>query len=205
MPSGATHDRITLWMLPLITAATLILTRSSDLTLIVAGAFLFGGLMLSPDLDLRSRPYKRWGWFRWIWIPYQKRIGHRSTLSHGLIVGTVLRVVYLMLWIGLVGAIAIALVLQFSDTTWTWETLRQQALSLLSRYRYGIAALFIGLELGAISHIASDTIGSTYKRWQKYGWQGLVSGRKSGKPRNARKSSSPRRRTSPRKPRRTKK
>ncbi|MDJ1181647.1 metal-binding protein [Roseofilum casamattae] len=204
MPSGATHDRITLWMLPLITAATLIVTRSSDLTLIVAGAFLFGGLMLSPDLDLRSRPYKRWGWLRWIWIPYQKSVSHRSTLSHGLIVGTMLRVVYLMLWIALVSAIAIALVLQFSDTSWSWETLQQQAFSLLNQYRYWIVALFIGLELGAISHIASDTIGSTYKRWQKYGWQGLFGGRKSRRT-NKSSSSRSRRRPSTRKPRQSKK
>ena len=29
-------------------------------------AFLFGGLFLSPDLDINSRPYQRWGVLRWI-------------------------------------------------------------------------------------------------------------------------------------------
>ncbi len=35
MPSGKTHDRITLWSLPGIAGFTSILTRSGDLTLMV--------------------------------------------------------------------------------------------------------------------------------------------------------------------------
>ena len=38
--------------------------------LVAIAGHLMGGLMLSPDLDLPSRPWRRWGWFRIIWIPY---------------------------------------------------------------------------------------------------------------------------------------
>ncbi|NET52662.1 MAG: metal-binding protein, partial [Merismopedia sp. SIO2A8] len=99
MPSGQTHDRITLWSLPVVSGLCVTLTKSSDLTLMLSAGFLFGGLMFGPDLDIYSRQFKRWGWLRWIWIPYQKSMRHRSVLSHGLLIGTTLRVVYLAIWI----------------------------------------------------------------------------------------------------------
>ncbi len=57
-------------------------------------AFLFGGLFLSPDLDIHSRPYQRWGILRWLWWPYQRLIPHRSMLSHSPFLGTAIRIVY---------------------------------------------------------------------------------------------------------------
>ncbi|MGH2414915.1 MAG: DUF2227 family putative metal-binding protein, partial [Microcystaceae cyanobacterium] len=44
MPSGRTHDRITLWSLPWIGGISLLLTHDGEITLIIAGAFLFSGL-----------------------------------------------------------------------------------------------------------------------------------------------------------------
>ena len=64
-------------------------------TLLVVGAYLFSGLLLSNDLDIASRIYKRWGPFRILWYPYQRLIPHRSFWSHGIVVGPVLRVLYL--------------------------------------------------------------------------------------------------------------
>ncbi len=58
-------------------------------------AFLFGGLLLSPDLDINSRPYQRWGVLRWLWWPYQRLIRHRSVLSHSPFLGTAIRISYL--------------------------------------------------------------------------------------------------------------
>ncbi|MEL6462840.1 MAG: DUF2227 family putative metal-binding protein, partial [Cyanobacteria bacterium J06621_15] len=37
MPSGATHDRITIWALPFIAGVTFWQTHSSGITLLVAG------------------------------------------------------------------------------------------------------------------------------------------------------------------------
>lgn len=167
MPSGQTHDRITLWSLPVVTGLSLALTRSSDLTLIVSGGFLFSGLMFSPDLDLYSRVFKRWGWLRWIWLPYQKVIRHRSIFSHGLIIGTTLRVLYLMSWVMVLGGVGVLILELFHDLSWNWEELSQQVMRSLSNYRFHWLSLFIGLELGAISHVFSDWTSSTYKRWQR--------------------------------------
>ena len=72
MPSGQTHDRITLWSLPVVAAIAFGQTQSGNITLILSGAYLFSGLMFGPDLDLYSRQYQRWGCVRWIWIHYQK-------------------------------------------------------------------------------------------------------------------------------------
>lgn len=182
MPSGSTHDRITLWSLPVVTALSAVLTKSGNLTLLVSGGFLFSGLVLSPDLDLHSRPFKRWGWLRWIWIPYQKVMRHRSIFSHGPIIGTTLRVLYLAGWILLLGVLGLAVVQLFRDISWSWQRFAQDVTRSekilirrsLINYRSEGIALFVGLELGAMSHSLSDWTHSTYKRFKKTGLKGLL-------------------------------
>jgi uncharacterized metal-binding protein len=71
-------------------------------TLLVVGAYLFSGLLLSNDLDIASRIYRRWGPFRLLWYPYQRLIPHRSFWSHGIVVGPVLRVLYLYVMVELI-------------------------------------------------------------------------------------------------------
>ena len=159
MPSGSTHDRITLWSLPVVASCTYALTRSSDRTLIVSGAFLFSGLMFGPDLDIYSVQYKRWGYLRWLWLPYQKTVKHRSLLSHGLIIGTTLRLLYLGAWISLLGIFGLGIA-QLVGYSWNWQFLREFA----ERSTYSAIALFAGLEIGAISHIVSDRLSTAYKR-----------------------------------------
>ena len=63
--------------------------------------------MLGPDLDIHSIQYRRWGPLRWIWLPYQKALKHRSQLSHGPIIGTAVRVMYLSVWIALFAIITV--------------------------------------------------------------------------------------------------
>ncbi|PSB29145.1 metal-binding protein [Chlorogloea sp. CCALA 695] len=164
MPSGQTHDRITLWSLPIIAGCTYLLThRNSDRTLIVAGAFLFSGLMFGPDLDIYSVQYKRWGYLRYLWIPYQKTLKHRSFFSHGLIIGTTVRLIYLAFWLSLVGIFAVGIAELWGDISWNWQLWAQ----LAKKYTYEWIALFVGLEMGAISHILSDRLGSFVKRQQR--------------------------------------
>lgn len=178
MPSGRTHDSITLWGLPLVAAVTFERTRSASLTLLVSGGYLFSGLMFGPDLDTHSCQYKRWGLLRWIWLPYRRSMRHRSLLSHGPILGTVVRVLYLLgcLSMGL-GAIvlgsAIAHVALGEGEQWlaftqqySSQSLAWLGRSLLQHFPVWLA-LGIGLELGALSHTTSDWIGSFYKRQMK--------------------------------------
>lgn len=167
MPSGQTHDRITLWSLPVVSVLSIALTKSSDLTLMVSGGFLFGGLMFGPDLDIYSRQFKRWGWLRRIWIPYQKSMRHRSVLSHGLLIGTTLRVVYLASWIVGLGLLGVLLVELLTQGAWSWQQIVQEAIGFGFEYRFELIALFVGLEMGAMLHSLSDWSYSAYKRWQK--------------------------------------
>ena len=173
MPSGRTHDRITLWSLPLVAGATFGQTRSSSLTLLVSTGFLIGGLMFGPDLDIYSRQYQRWGWFRWIWLPYRKLMRHRSFWSHGPIVGTVLRLAYLGVWLSAVSWVCVAIASGLGYPLPDLPTASQYSQQWILQYSPEIVAACLGLEIGALSHASSDWIGSAYKRYKNHGWQGV--------------------------------
>ena len=174
MPSGRTHDRITLWSLPVVVGLSFGLVRSTHLTLFVSGGFLFSGLMFGPDLDINSRQFQRWGWFRWLWRPYQSSLNHRSFLSHGPLIGTALRTLYLLVWLIVIMILALT-INQILGLEWkilglveiTWRSLSQNYIEVI--------ALFIGLELGAMSHSVSDWSSSAYKRFKTKGFPGLLS------------------------------
>jgi uncharacterized metal-binding protein len=136
--SGKNHDRSIIFTTPII--GIIGGSHSLELGIIAASAHLLGGLYLSPDLDLVSKPYKRWGWLRWIWIPYQKLIPcHRHWLSHGVIVGSIVRLLYLAalflpLWVIFPGLQQIE-----------WAITLEKAI-----------AFFLGVELSALNHLLLD-------------------------------------------------
>ncbi|AIE74652.1 MULTISPECIES: metal-binding protein [unclassified Synechocystis] len=163
MPAGKTHDRITLGATPGVMAITFICTSSARLTLLMAIAFGFSGLMFGPDLDIHSCQYKRWGWLRWIWLPYRRLIRHRSPLSHGFLIGTVLRLFYLGSWLILVsaGVGTVLILLQKLDLQRIdWLVLGQW----LGHHRWELLTIFVGLEAGAMAHSVSDWGGSWLKK-----------------------------------------
>ncbi|MBW4472300.1 MAG: DUF2227 family putative metal-binding protein [Stenomitos rutilans HA7619-LM2] len=175
MPSGRTHDSITLWSLPLLAGLTFASTQSSSLTLFVSGSYLFSGLMFGPDLDVYSHQYKRWGPLRWIWLPYRRSMRHRSFWSHGPIAGTIVRVAYLLIWVGLFGScgmLASAIIAQLAGKANDWFVLAQQwwsrSVVFLGQapleYPTEAIAIALGLELGALSHSLSDWLASAYRR-----------------------------------------
>ncbi len=174
MPSGRTHDRITLWTLPILTGGVLLATRSPSQALLFSGTYLFGGMMLSPDLDIRSRPYKRWGIMRWMWLPYQRAMHHRSMLSHGPILGTVFRLAYLGAWLLLFWVIGVIAIAQITDPK-NWQTLSMEQIdqgllqlkALMFEHPSETLMLFLGLEFGGMSHALSDWGGSSWKRFQR--------------------------------------
>ncbi len=174
MPSGRTHDRITLWALPWIAGLAFWQTRSGNITLLIAGGFLFGGLMFGPDLDIYSRHYQRWGWFRWIWLPYQKSLRHRSFLSHGPIIGTTLRVIYLCCVVGSFTLLMLLIMQKLLNLQWNWQITGESMGRSLIFYATEFMALFLGMELGAMSHSLSDWSGSAYKRFKKKGIAGVL-------------------------------
>lgn len=167
MPAGRTHDRITLWSLPWVAGLTYAATRQSTATLLISAGFLFGGLMLGPDLDIHSIHYKRWGWLRWIWLPYRGSMKHRSPWSHAPITGTTVRVIYLLAWLGMFGFAAIAIFNEIWQFGWTWDEIGTTLTRSLWQQRFEAIAFVMGLELGAFSHYTADWWVSSQKRKHK--------------------------------------
>jgi uncharacterized metal-binding protein len=180
MPSGRTHDRITMWVLPIVVAITFWQTRNGNLTLLIATGFMLGGLMFGPDLDIYSVQYQRWGFLRWIWLPYQKSLRHRSFLSHGPVIGTTLRIIYFTIIVSFIALALLVIAEKLGNVVLNWQTLGDEILNALVSYRSEFIALFLGLEVGAMSHYLSDWTGSAYKRFKKQGVSGLLKGFKKG-------------------------
>jgi uncharacterized metal-binding protein len=177
MPSGRTHDSITLWCLPIVTGGTWFYTHSPALAIVTTGSYLFAGLMFGPDLDIYSHQYKRWGPLRWLWLPYRQLFRHRSVYSHGFLIGTVLRILYvtgLLLVAMSFGILGWAIALHYQGVmTWdraalplTTQVLQPIAQSMQTHWQIWLAVWF-GLETGAMSHSVSDAIGSQVKRWRR--------------------------------------
>ncbi len=160
MPRARTHDAITLALAPPTFLMTHALTGSYDLAWLATLATLFSGLMFNPDLDVRSTPYARWGLLRFLWWPYQVLIRHRSRLSHGLLLGTLVRTLYLALVLVLMGAGGILLWHGIHGRPGSGESMRavlallkQTLLSVEKRYWL---ALFFGLWWGSAAHTLAD-------------------------------------------------
>ncbi|MCA1629590.1 MAG: metal-binding protein [Acidobacteria bacterium] len=106
MPSGKTHDAITVLLAVPTFVAAWGVTGSLVLAGVVTAATLFGGLMFGPDLDIQSRQYTRWGVLRFLWLPYKMLFRHRSRWSHGIVFGTLIRVVYFVGVLALIASVA---------------------------------------------------------------------------------------------------
>ncbi len=168
MPSGKKHDRITWICFPLIVIITLLLVKKLDIAIITATAFVFSGLMFGPDLDIYSVQYKRWGWFKFIWLPYQKNLKHRSFLSHGFLIGTIIRLLYLSIILFVTAILIVAIAQLIWGFDWNWQQLVITSYQkIINDYLTQTFALLIGLELGAMSHYLADEIGSRLKAFQK--------------------------------------
>ena len=128
-------------------------------TLLVVGAYLFSGLLLSNDLDTYSRPYRRWGPLRVLWYPYQRLVAHRSVLSHGILVGPVLRVLYLyamieaLLFMVYHGAVFTGYSTQAAQTG---LRITANVLPYLVAHPQISVPLFVGLVLGGLAHSVID-------------------------------------------------
>ena len=170
MPDGRTHDQITLVGAALCIPVWFLLAPPEWRTDYAAcgtlvGATLFSGLMLSPDLDLNSSIYHRWGPLRFIWWPYQKLVPHRSPLSHSLLLGPLIRILYFLLvgYILLrVGSWCLRFIMPVDR-----NALSREYLSLLynmpSQYPHHFIAGTGGIIYGGALHIGADAFVSRVK------------------------------------------
>ncbi len=155
MASGKWHDRSILISAPITAGLTYYLARDWMVTGIITGSYLLGGMYLSPDLDLKSKPFYRWGILRWIWKPYQKLIPHRgrffnrNPLSHAPFIGTALRVSYLLL------LCSIPVILSGMDTSFRqWVT----------KNYLSVFWVLIGIELSGLTHLLMDVSCTNLKK-----------------------------------------
>lgn len=138
MPNGKTHDIITAVSTPLVyLGSNNIFHHDQKINVIITVAFLFSSLMFNGDLDIDSRPYRRWSVLRFIWLPYRNIFEHRSIWTHGIIIGTIIRIIY-------ISPIILFIVLKFNID--------------FIIYLY----VLLGLELGNSIHTLSDKIGSKF-------------------------------------------
>ncbi|MEW6732847.1 MAG: metal-binding protein [Acidobacteriota bacterium] len=172
MPSGKTHDLITLLLAPPTLLVAYLFTADLQLSAIATGTMLFGGLMFGPDLDIDSRPYKRWGPLRILWWPYRTFFPHRSRFTHGIILGTLVRIAYFLLVIALLLAIGLYLRELWLGGAPRGEVIllaaatRVQTL-LITLDRPSLLAIFLGLWWGAASHTIADLFITTVKQISK--------------------------------------
>ena len=99
MPGHKTHDTIGVISVVPVAITAFYLQRNVQEIVVLATGIIAATYFLSPDLDLNSRIYRRWGLLRWIWFPYQKLIPHRSWLSHSGPISATLRLAYLYLFL----------------------------------------------------------------------------------------------------------
>ena len=169
MPSGKTHDAITFLLAAPVFAGAFGVTRSGPVALAVAGAFLFGGLMFGPDLDTVSTQASRWGIFKPLWYPYRVCFKHRSRWSHGLLFGTLFRVIYFigLTSVSLFGIAYAASSLLERDLPDAFAFLAEwRTVGAFIRSEFGsevLPAIFVGMWTGAASHTLTDIAGTVVK------------------------------------------
>jgi uncharacterized metal-binding protein len=175
MPSGKTHDALTLILAAPAFGVTYAVTLEVWISIVLTVGFLFGGLMFGPDLDTVSKQNSRWSVLRFVWFPYRTFFKHRSRWSHGLVFGTLIRVVYLM---GVATCLAFVVAYAYSayaggrlpgmwEFARVWTTLRGSADALLGVN--GVVFLFGGMWVGAASHTFTDLAGSYIKTGRRGG------------------------------------
>lgn len=112
MPDGLAHASASVligwspWILLMTNQVRPILPAITIETAMAISAGAIAGILINPDLDLEDRTLSKGIMWRssclvgavWsaLWWPYSQVVYHRSILSHGPILGTLLRLVYLV-------------------------------------------------------------------------------------------------------------
>ncbi|MFW6731495.1 MAG: metal-binding protein [Synechococcus sp.] len=149
MASGAAHDRLTQRLaLPLALVCWPLIGPTAAVA--VGLAFLFGGLWLSPDLDTRSRPSRRWGLLAVLWLPYRRLVRHRGWISHLPLLGSAGRLAYLALLLLLLSGVLQPLGLPGP------RALVSAAIALWQRQQPLLLAALLGVEASAWLHLIQD-------------------------------------------------
>lgn len=171
MPSGKTHDAVTVVLAAPTFLLAWIVSGGLLLSAVATSAMLFGGFMFGPDLDIQSRQYTRWGIFRFLWLPYRVVFRHRSRWSHGILFGTLIRVLYFtgVLCILLLCGIYLRAMLvnggppDLQSLAHSWRAV-EAGLRQSEAGSQVVWAVLAGLWWGAASHTLTDVLWSMLRK-----------------------------------------
>ncbi len=160
MALGRTHDLINLVALP-----GFLYYLPKELYLPFGAGYLVGTFLLSPDVDLpNSKPTRRWSFLRCVWYPYQSLSQHRG-ISHVPVIGSLLRLLYLILLIIFLYFVLIGMV-SVLDRSLALALTGFNPFSYLNElFRSEESLYFVaGIVCADIVHIVLDGISSMVKR-----------------------------------------
>ena len=143
MPNDATHRIINYLMLSIFIVLNFYFDIEQDykFIMIFMGSYILGTEVLSPDLDIRSKPGDRLGFLSY---PIRKLSNHRG-LGHNIFIGWILKALYVTLIMTIILVVIdklgynIYLILKYID-------------------KRSIFAFLIGLFLSNAVHIMADNI-----------------------------------------------
>ncbi|MGF7535742.1 metal-binding protein [Bacillus mexicanus] len=162
MANGKTHEKLNISFLvfAILVAATVFnKSRYIEGIFIIIG-YLIGTFYLNPDLDLPSRPFKRWGILKFIWYPYQT-FKHRSIWTHGYIIGDLIRYSYMMSV--LIIPVMLFNFLPFVSTVFLIKDL----LIFIEQYKIVFFLIIVGNVLSSAVHTLTDQTSSKFKKMTK--------------------------------------
>ncbi len=159
MPGIRAHDTIT-WIGGVLLAPLSLAVPSPNhwlSALTLSGSFLLSGLLFSCDLDVPAGEYRRWGPLRRLWWPYERLLPHRSWLSHGLVIGPLLRLAYFGLVVDLLVSLLalVASALGLDGRAWLQDWHRFWA-DLVRYDPRPVAEVLSGFVLGGAAHSLPD-------------------------------------------------
>lgn len=162
MASGKTHEKINLFVLfALIFIWFYVIfkfsAKESLFELLFPGilGFVVGTFYLGPDLDIVSRPYNRWGFLKFIWKPYQKFFKHRSIFTHGIILGDLIRFLYLFATL----ALPMILLIYILSGVNYFKTITSMLL-----FNSSVVAFLLGIVSSSAAHTITDFVSSRVKK-----------------------------------------
>ncbi len=169
MPGAKAHDMITLITAAAANGAYFAFTPhpNTNFAALFTISYLFAGYACAGDLDLDSKEYRRWGLLRFLWKPYQMLVPHRSWVSHGLILGGVIRAAYLALVCTLLGWLVVWGISRLGphyDATQLAQQQWQSLFALAQAHPQETLALASGFVLAGTTHSLADIIWSGLKR-----------------------------------------
>jgi uncharacterized metal-binding protein len=149
MPNYKTHDiiGITTSVISGITTITTGILSFGD-SILLGAAIALGTYYLSPDLDIDSMIYNRWGIFKYYWYPYKQIIAHRSIWSHSGPLSASIRLLY-MFCIPL-----LLLMIYLPRTTLSGG----EVVYMIEPYLSSIVIIWAGVSIADTAHVVADRI-----------------------------------------------